>query len=180
MISSAVFSRYARSLADVVLENNEETAVTADLFTYREIFKSVPEVLKAFDSPAVPREAKERLLSSLIEKYPVVRTTANFLRILVDHHRIRYFEEICLAYIRAVNERKGIVAARVTAAYTLTKEELLRLRASLSEATGKTVTLDVQTDAGLLGGLVVQVGSTVYDGSIRSQLDEVKKRLAEA
>jgi len=180
MISSAVSHRYARSLVDVALGNHEEPAVTEDLSTYREIFRSVPEVLEAFDSPAVPREAKEKVLSSLIDKYPIGRTTANFLRILVDHHRIRYFQEIYLAYVKVVNEEKGIVAARVTAAHALSDEELSRLRASLSEATGKAVTLEVRTDAGLLGGLVVQVGSTVYDGSIRSQLDEVKRRLVEA
>jgi F-type H+-transporting ATPase subunit delta len=73
-----------------------------------------------------------------------------------------------------------VVAARVTAAHDLSKEQLLQLRASLSDAIGKTVTLDVRTDAGLLGGLIVQVGSTVYDGSIRSQLDDMKRRLAEA
>jgi F-type H+-transporting ATPase subunit delta len=180
MISSAIFIRYARSLADVALEGNLEPTVTSDLSTYREIFKSVPEVPVTLDSPAVPRDAKEGLLSALIQKYPVNRITGNFLRILVDHHRIRYFEEICLAYARIVNERKGIVAARVTAAQTLSEEVLARLKSSLSEATGRTVTLDVQTDESLLGGLVVQVGSTVYDGSIRSQLDEMKRRLAEA
>ncbi len=180
MISSAVFSRYARSLADVALENNEEPSVSAELSTYREIFKAVPDVLTALDSPAVPREAKGRLLSGLMSKHPVGRTTANFLRILVDHHRIRYFEEICLSYIKTVNERKGIVAARVTTAQDLSNQDLASLRGSLSNVTGKTVTLDVQTDPQLLGGLIVQLGSIVYDGSIRSALEEMKKRLAEA
>ena len=180
MISSAVFHRYARSLADVALENNEEPTVTSELSIYSEIFKSVPDVVEVFNSPAVTRDAKEKLLGALMDKYPISRTTANFLRVLVDHHRMRYFEEICLAYVKIVNERKGIVAARVTAARSLLDEELVRLRTSLSEATGKVVTLDVQTDPGILGGLVVQIGSTVYDGSISSQLDEVKKRLAEA
>jgi F-type H+-transporting ATPase subunit delta len=180
MISSAVFHRYARSLADVAFENNEEPTVTSELSVYSEIFKSVPDLVGAIDSPAVTRDAKERLLGALLEKYPVSRTTANFLRVVVDHHRIRYFEEICLAYIKLVNERKGIVAARVTVARNLLDAELVSLRKSLSEATGKAVTLDVETDPETLGGLVVQIGSTVYDGSIRSQLDEVKKRLAEA
>lgn len=180
MISSAVFHRYARSLADVVFENNEEPTISSDLSVFSEIFKSVPDLVEAFDNPAVTRDAKERLLGALMEKYPVSRTTANFLRVLVDHHRIRYFEEICLAYTKIVNESKGIVAARVAVARSLLDQELVSLRRSLSEATGKAVTLDVDTDPGILGGLVVQIGSTVYDGSLRSQLDEVKKRLAEA
>ena len=180
MISSAIFIRYARSMAEVALESNQEPAVTSELSTYREIFQSVPELLETLDSPAVPRDAKERLLAAVIERYPVSGIFGNFLRILVDHHRIRYFEAICQAYARIVNERKGIMAARVTSAQGLSKEKLARLRASLSEATGRTVTLEVQTDASLLGGLVVQVGSTVYDGSVRRQLEEMKRRLTEA
>jgi F-type H+-transporting ATPase subunit delta len=180
MISSAVFGRYARSLADVVLANEEEPAVTADLGTCREIFKTVPDIPAALDSPAVPHESKIRLLAALVEKYPVSRTTMNFLRVLIDHHRIRYFDEIYQAYVKTVNERRGILEARVTAAYPLSQAELSALSGSLSNAIGKTVTLDVRTDPGLVGGLVVQIGSTVYDGSIRSQLDEMKRRLAEA
>jgi len=180
MISSAVFHRYARSLADVAFENNEEPTVSSEISVYSEIFRAVPEVVEALDNPAVTRDAKERLLRALMEKYPVGRTMANFLRVLVDHHRIRYFEEILLHYIKIVNERKGIVAARVTTARDLLDQELGSLRNSLSQATGRAVTLDVNTDPGILGGLVVQIGSTVYDGSLRSQLDEVKRRLAEA
>jgi F-type H+-transporting ATPase subunit delta len=180
MISSAVFGRYARSLADVVLEKNEESAVTAELAAYREIFKAVPNVVTALDSPAVPHESKLRLLGALTEKYPVGGTARNFLRVLIDHHRIRYFEEIFQSYVKTVNERRGILQARVTAAYPLSQDELSALSGSLSGATGKKVTLDVRTDPGLVGGLVVQIGSTVYDGSVRSQLDEMRRRLAEA
>ncbi len=180
MISSAVFNRYARSLADVAVEQKQEAAVTADLTTWRDIFKAVPDILTALDSPAVTREAKESLLSAILLKYPVSRISSNFLKLLVDHHRIRHFEEIYAAYVRSVNERKGVVAARVTASHDLSQQQLSQLRASLSDAIGKTVTLDVRTDAGLLGGLIVQIGSTVYDGSIRSQLEEVRRRLAEA
>jgi F-type H+-transporting ATPase subunit delta len=180
MISSAVFYRYARSLAEVALEGKQEAVVLADLTTYREIFRAVPDILSALDSPAVPKETKSNILAALVGQYPVAQVSENFLRILVEHHRIRYFEEIFLAYVRSVNERKGVVAALVTTAHDLSNEQLAQLRASLSDAIGKTVTLDVRTDAGLLGGLIVQVGSTVYDGSIRSQLDEMKRRLAEA
>ncbi len=177
MIPSSVFSRYARSLAEVALEGNEEPSVTRDMATYREIFETVPDLLPAFHSPAVPREAKERVLSELIARYPVSQITANFLRLLLEHNRIRYFHEIHDSYTKIVNDRRGIVSAQVTAAGALSEVELSRLRESLARATGRSVTMDVRTDAGLLGGLVVQIGSTVYDGSVRSQLVEMKRRL---
>jgi F-type H+-transporting ATPase subunit delta len=180
MISSALFARYARALADVVMEERQEQQVMEDLAVFREVFRSVPDVLDVFDSPAIPREAKERVLKELIARYPVSPTTANFLRALLGHNRIRYFHEIFNYYVRTIDDRKGIVAAQVTAASPLSEPDQASLRASLAGATSRTVVLDVRTDPDLLGGLVVQIGSTVYDGSIRTQLTEMQRRLRES
>lgn len=177
MISTAIFSRYARALADVALEQNEDAEVRRDLETYREIFRAVPQLLDSFDSPAVPREAKGNVLKNLLARYPVGKTAGNFLHVLLDHHRLRYFEEIFDCYIKTVNERKGVVSAKVTSAVSLDERELSNLRDSLARATGKEVSLSVETDPELLGGLVVQIGSRVYDGSVRTQLDEMRRRL---
>jgi F-type H+-transporting ATPase subunit delta len=180
MIPSAVLGRYARSLVDIVIEGNEEDAVRLDLATYREIFHAAPELLDAFHSPAIPREAKEKVLSSLLGRYPVRVTTANFLRVMLDYNRIKYFGQIVEAFIRNLNERKGIVEARVSAAAPLTESQLASLKERFTSITGKTITLDVVTDPTLVGGVVVQIGSTVYDGSVRTQLAEMKRRLAES
>jgi len=178
VISTAIFARYARALADVVMENGEDAVVGHDLDTYREIFLRVPALLESFDSPAVPHEAKEKVLSALLTRYPVSPITQNFLRILLDHRRIRYFAEICDHYFKAVNERKGIIEAQVISAAPLGEDELSALRESLARATGNQVTMSVNTNPDLLAGLVVQIGSTLYDGSVRTQLDEIRRRLA--
>ena len=179
MISIAVLGRYARSLADVAFESNEVDSVAVDLATYREIFRAVPDLLSAFDSPAIARDTKERVLSELLSRYPVRKTAENFLRVLLQHNRIRYFDQIFDGYVKTVDERRGVVTAMVIAASPLTGGQLAGLRKSLSQATGKTVKLDVKMNPDLLGGLVVQVGSTVYDGSIRKQLAEMRRHLAE-
>jgi F-type H+-transporting ATPase subunit delta len=179
MIPSALFARYARSLADVALETGTEPSVSSDMATYRQIFQAVPDLLSAFDSPAVPREAKEKLLAELLARYPAHGISANFLRILLDHNRIRYFHEFADSYVRITNERKGILSASVTTASDLGEREMGRLRESLVQATGKRISLSVRKNPDLLGGLVLQIGSTVYDGSIRTQLEEMKRRLAE-
>ncbi len=179
MIPSSVFARYARSLADVVTERHEESEVSRDLSLYREIFQAVPQLLECFDNPAVPREAKDKVLLELMALYPLVPTAANFLRILLDHSRIRYFNEILDLFNSTLNERKGIVAAQVTSAATLSSSETAALREGLSRAVGKTVNLNLRTDAELLGGVVVQVGSTVYDGSVRRQLENLRRQLSE-
>ncbi len=178
MISSAVFARYGRALADVALAAGEDADVRRDLQIYREVFRLVPALLEALDSPAVQKEAKDRVLSELLSRYPVCRTVNNFLRILLDYHRIRYFGEICDVYVKTVNERKGIVAARVLSATPIAERDVAALRKSLAKATGNEVILSVETDPALMAGVIVQIGSTVYDGSIRTQLEEMRRRLA--
>lgn len=180
MIPSAILGRYARSLAEVVFEENIEPKVTADLGIYGEIFNAVPELPDVFHSPAVPRETKEKLLGELMSQYPVHPVTSNFLKILLQHNRIRFLDEIRKSYLKSVNESKGIVSARVTAAAPLSGDELKKLADGLAGITGKLVSVEQQTDPGLLGGIVVQMGSTIFDGSIRTQLAEMKRRLAES
>jgi len=177
MTPTAVFARYARALVDVVMEQQEEPRVTEELKTYREIFQ-VPDLLPVLHSPAVPLETKRRLLDQIMARYPVSSTTANFLRVILQRNRIRYFEEIFDYYLKSVNIRKGIISAEVASAQPLSEKELSALRGSLSGATGRTVILNVRLDPKLLGGLIVQIGSTVYDGSIRRQLAEMQQQLA--
>jgi len=179
VISSAILGRYARSLADVVFKENLEEKVIADLQTFREVFGAVPDTLEIFHSPAVTRESKEKLLAELIARYPVNQISSNFLHILLEHNRIRYFSQIFEGFLKTVDDRKGVVSAKVTAAAPLSPQDLKMLEARLSQFTGKVVNVESQTDKGLLGGVVVQIGSTVFDGSIRTQLAEVKRRLSE-
>jgi len=138
----------------------------------------VPDLLDGFHTPAATRDAQHTLLNEMIARYPVNPTTSNFFRVGLEHNRLRYFHEIFDYYIRTVNDRKGVVAAQVTAPAPLSDRDLASLREALASATGHAVTLSVRTDPELLGGLVVQLGSTVYDGSIRRQLAEIRERLA--
>jgi F-type H+-transporting ATPase subunit delta len=179
MISSTILDRYARSLVDVVAQAKEEEEVSKDLALYRDMFLAVPDILDAFDSPAFPRESKEKVLSELIARYPIRQLSANFLKVLLKHNRIRYFQQIYEACSKLFNERKGIIAAKVVVAAPLAQPELAGLRDVLGKITGKNVTLDVREEQDVLGGVIVQIGSTIYDGSIRTQLAEMKRQLTE-
>jgi len=180
VISSAILGRYARSLAEVVFEQNLEQAVTEDLATYREVFKAVPDLLEAFDSPGIPREVKEKLLKRLVEVHPINTVTNNFFKVLLDHNRIRHYQQIYESFMDLVNEHNGIVDARVSTAIPMDSPEIKDLEEKLSGVTGKTVNMEPQTDAALLGGIVVQIGDTIFDGSIKTKLAEMRRRLAEA
>jgi len=180
MISSAILDRYAQSLADVAADAKEADAISKDLELYRDIFIAVPDILEAFHSPSIPRENKEKTLSELLASYPVRPTTANFLRVQLKHNRIRHFRQICDSYRTILSKREGIVDAKVMVASPLQPQDLASLRDRLHKITGKTVSLDVQNNPGLLGGIVVQIGSTVYDGSVRTKIAEMKRQLTES
>ena len=145
MIPSAILGRYARSLAEVVFEENVEDKVSEDLKIYSEIFSAVPDILEVFHSPSVSREAKEKLLSELMAQYPVTQITSNFLRILLEHNRIRYFQQILDSFVKFANEHKGIISARITAAAPLSQEEQKSLENRLAGFTGKLTHIEFQT-----------------------------------
>ena len=101
------------------------------------------------------------------------------LYVLLRNNRIRYFPAILGEFRKTIDARLGLVRARVTSAAPLGEPELKRMEAGLSRFTGARVQVEPRTDPGLLGGCVVEIGSTVYDGSIRTRLEEMKRRLAE-
>jgi F-type H+-transporting ATPase subunit delta len=179
VIPSAVLGRYAKSLADVAFEEKIEQEVTGNLETYDQIFQAVPDILEAFHSPAIPQETKGKLLTELMVRHPVHPKTSNFLRVLLQHNRMLYFSQILKIYLKAVSERKGIVSATVSTASPLSQQDLESFTGKLAGITGKSVSIELKTDASLMGGIVVQVGSTVFDGSIRARLNSVKRRLSE-
>jgi F-type H+-transporting ATPase subunit delta len=103
----------------------------------------------------------------------------NFIGILVDKHRLKLLDEVIDGYRRLLDDRMGIVRAKVTAARPLNAAEQKELEIKLMERTGKQIRMEVAVDPSLIGGVVAQVGSTIYDGSVRTQLQAFKSRLVE-
>jgi F-type H+-transporting ATPase subunit delta len=177
VIPSSLYASYSRALADVVLEMDSEPAVTKDLLVFRQIFREVPEVVSALHNPGIPKAVKERLLTALMEKYPVSSLAGNFMHVLLDHNRFAYFGEIVDHYLRTLDERRGILQALVKAASPVSESQLEELRRSISEVMGRKFKLEVRSAPDLVGGFVLQLGSTVYDGSVRKQLENIRQRL---
>jgi len=166
-------------LAEVAFEQNIEDRVAEDLRMFAEIFSAAPEVRGVFDSPAVPRDEKEKLLDALLTEHPVTPTASNFMRVLLESNRMRSFRNILYRFLEIVNRRKGIVSAKIVTAAPLDNDGIGRIEERLGKITGKTVVAAVETDEDILGGMVVSVGNTVYDGSVRTQLKEMKRRFME-
>ena len=177
MSSLTVARRYAAALADVVIVNGEERAVQEELIEWEKMMESSALLKEAFANPTIAYEQKRRVLEELISRTKVRATTANFLRVLLRNQRLVDLPEINKRFAYVLDERAGVVAAEVTTARPVSEEAQSLLLEKLRAVTGRKVRLSFATDEGVIGGLVTRIGSTVYDGSVRTQLEEIRTKL---
>jgi F-type H+-transporting ATPase subunit delta len=170
--------RYAAALADVVTERDESRQVQEELSAWELMMQGNPDLLEVFRNPTIPYEQKRRVLDTLVERTRVRQTTANFLQVLLRNHRLSELREINLRFAQELDDRRGVVVAKVTTARNVSEADRVRLADKLSDMTGRRVRLQFDVDDELIGGVVTRIGSTVYDGSVRTQLERIKLRMA--
>lgn len=177
---AAIANRYVRALADVVIDRKLDVAgATQALDSISETFSSSHELRTLFENPAVPADQKLRLLDSLASRLGVTKEVRNFLAVLIDKRRMVFLPEIADQFKLEINERLGFADAEVTSARELAVDERSALEQQIGAVTGKKVRARYRRDASLLGGVRVKVGSTVYDGSVRSELERMRTALAQ-
>lgn len=172
--------RYAAALADVVTSRGEEREVQEELSGWEEMLRTNPQLLEVFRHPTIPQDQKRRVLDALIARAGVRPTTANFLQVLLQNHRLADLGEVYRQFTQELDRRAGVVTAQVTTARPVLPEAQEALRARLGQLTGSSVRLQFAVDEELIGGVVTRIGSTVYDGSVRSQLEQIKQRMVGA
>ncbi|MFB3915248.1 MAG: ATP synthase F1 subunit delta [Terriglobales bacterium] len=176
---ASVTSRYARAFADVVIDLKlDPTQVREELRSMVEVVGANPDLRRVWESPAVPQEQKLKLLDALVARAGLVSPVRNFLAVLIDHGRMAMLAEIATQFEAELNQRLGIAEAEVTSARELSREERAALEEQLARVTGMKVRASYVLDRNLLGGAVVRVGSTIYDGSLRGQLRRMKEQLS--
>ena len=169
--------RYATALADVVIARNEAREVQQELADWEAMVSGNAQLLEVFRNPTVPYEQKRNVLSALIKRAGVRPSTANFLQVLLQNNRLAELKEINERFGQELDARSGVVSAYVTTARPLQESMQQALRAQLKQLTGREVRIEFSVDEELLGGVTTRIGSTVYDGSVRNQLEQVKHRL---
>lgn len=177
MSVETISRRYATALADAVMKSGETEAVRAELKIWEQLMAANAELQNAFGNPAITHPKKERVLERLLDRAKPSRTTANFLRVLLNNGRLMQLGEIVERFEAVLEERSGVVSAEVASAHELTEAQRNELKASLEKRTGKQVKLDFAVDSNLIGGVVTRVGSTVYDSSVKTQLENLKAEL---
>lgn len=176
---AAVAGRYARAFAEVAAAHNMDPDKTVqELEQLGALFTESHELHNVFLNPAVPHEQKVNLLDAIINKMGGSRMLRNFLAVLVDHRRIGQINEIAREFREQLDTRMGIADAQVNSARPLSAAEKKTLETQLAGVTGKTIRARYAENPELLGGAVVRIGSTIYDGSVRGQLEKIRQKIA--
>jgi F-type H+-transporting ATPase subunit delta len=175
---AAVAGRYARAFADVVAGQKLDPGKTVqELDEMAALVDGNPALRNVFENPSVEHKQKINLLDALIKKLGGSKMLRNFVAVLVDQRRIAHIGEIAEQFRQELDERMGVAQAEVKSARELSAAQKKDLERQLAEVTGKTIRATYVKDDSLLGGAVVRVGSVIYDGSVRGQLERIKQQL---
>ncbi len=178
---SATFSRYARAFADVLLEKHIDlNEALTELQSVAGTVAGSPELQKVWASPAILGAEKQMLLAAVAAKGGTSKYVQNFLAVLIDHGRIGDLPHIAAQVEQEVADRMDVVDAEIVSARALGDDERQALEQQVARLSGKLVRAEYSQDASLLGGVVVKLGSTVYDGSVKGRLEKMRERLGAA
>ena len=177
----SVITRYASAFAGVMREKQLDRSRTAEeLAVFAGLIKSSRELRTIWQNPSVEGTQKREVLDWIVARTGASQMVRNFIAVLIDRHRIAQLPEVIHQLELELNKRMGLLEAEVTTARPLSDPEKHALEARMEKLTGKPVVAHYSTDASVLGGAVVKSGSTVYDGSLRRQLENLKEQLCGA
>jgi len=179
---AAVSSRYARAMAEMIAKAKlDPTSAVAQLHAFAEAFQASWQLREVWETPAIPANQKLKVLDALAAKVGVTaRPLRNFVAVLIDQGRIALLPEIAVQVERELNARGGRIDADIVSARELTQDQKSALLVEIARITGKTILPRYATDQSLIGGVTVRVGSTIYDGSVRGQLQRMRRQLIES
>jgi F-type H+-transporting ATPase subunit delta len=174
----AFVSRYATAFAEVVTDVKLDTAaIDRQLTDFLATWDGSTELRTFFANPAVPARQKVEILDKLNAKLGMQKELRNLIAVLIDNDRIGHVAEVAAAYRRILQEWMGIRPAEIVTARELTKDERDSLVAEVAKLAGGKIDASFKLDQSILGGTVVRIGSTVYDGSVRGRLERLKEVL---
>jgi len=178
---SAIGSRYARAFADVIFSMKLDPNTTlSEVRSMQQLVQDNVELRRVWEDPSIPAKQKRAVLDGLVQKLGSSRQVRNFFAVLIDHRRVAQLNDIAAEFQHEINDRLGFAEAEISTARALTDSEKHDLESQISQLTGKRVQAKYVIDAKLLGGAVVQLGSTIYDGSVHGQLQRLREELVNA
>ncbi len=175
---ATVVNTYARAFADVVIGSRLDASRTlAEAQQIAALTEESRQLREVWDNPSISAEQKRAVLDAIVQRAGISRPVRNFVAVVIDKRRTRVLSEMVKQFARDLNDRLGIAEAAVTTTRELSVQERAELESDLSRVTGKTIRAKYDQDPALLGGAVARVGSTVYDGSVKGQLERIRQQL---
>jgi len=181
--SGAAAGRYARALFDVVSKeaSGDLDAVESQVQGFADLFAAAPALAGVMSNPAVPVTKKIAVTKALLERAgSVAAPVAKLLLLLAERDRLMLLSDIARVYRDRLMDHRQVIRGDVTTATPLAPEKVSALAQSLERATGRKVVLETRVDPSIIGGVVTRLGSTVYDGSVTTQLEKMKQTLIQA
>ena len=170
--------QYANALADIALEQGAADPVSRQLSDFNGAYEESAELRTFLSSPAVDRDAKHGVIEKLVARLGASRIMRNFLFIVVDNQRTPLLPEMMETFQQVLQQRQGIAEAEIVSATAMNDAQKSQLQQSLEKLTGKKIQANYSQDPTLLGGALVRIGDTIYDGSLRNRLSQMRGRLA--
>jgi F-type H+-transporting ATPase subunit delta len=170
--------RYANAMADIALAQGAAEPAAKQLREFGAAYAQSAELRTFLASPAVSIEDKHAVIEKIVARLGASKIIRNFLFVLADHRRTHLIPEVILAFHEVIRQREGVAEAEVSSAVELSAAQKNEMAATLARLTGKKIETKYALDAALLGGAVVRIGDTIYDGSLRSRLNAMRARLA--
>jgi F-type H+-transporting ATPase subunit delta len=181
MTNKTAATRYARALLDVsIREKADLEKVEQDLAAFVGLFAKHPTLEKVLLNPAIPTPRKQAAAAELTARLGTPPVLAKLIALLAGRDRLVLLPDLLASYRERLLDHQKIVRAIVTTAIPLEADRAQAIARGLAQLTGRTVTLATDVDASIIGGVVARIGSTVYDGSIATQLQKMKQRLVES
>jgi F-type H+-transporting ATPase subunit delta len=165
--------RYATALAEVAVERKEEAIVQSEIDSWASLIEDNSLLREVFSNPTIPYDQKQSVLEELIRRTRVNDTTGSFLRVLLKNQRLAQLKYVAERFGQVLDDRRGVVAAKVTTARPLSEDLKAQLMKTMSSVVGRNVRLSFTTDEAIIGGVVTQIGSTIFDGSVQGQLERL-------
>jgi F-type H+-transporting ATPase subunit delta len=176
---ASVGSTYARAFADVVFSTHlDADRSIAELRSIAGLLAESSELWRVWENPAIPAEQKRRVLDAIAQREGISRPVRNLVAVLTDHRRVHFLEPIIAQLEKELDARLGFAEAQITSARELADAEKRTLEGQIEKVTGKKVRARYEQDASLLGGALVRVGSTIYDGSVKGQLERIRDAIS--
>jgi F-type H+-transporting ATPase subunit delta len=176
MIEGSLSRRYTKALFELAQESQQEEIISRELEQFYAVYRN-SELQEVLTNPALDADKRNNVLLRVTETQQLSALTIRFLAILLARDRLKYLPEIVSCYRRLLNEARGRVEAKAVGASPLEPAMVDRLRQVLQGIAGKEVVLQQETDPGLIGGVLVELEGKVYDGSVRTQLENMKQRI---